>query len=178
MNTKISELLQSIFSISALLGIICISAFIVTNLNPIAISEDVTVQGPNVAGVSTSYQSLNFINTASENSTYKTQLIKTSSKVEYIANFLSGENKFQDGFLNIQNTSSNNASFQIEVQIPEPLKNIIKVSIEDEKDLIHLNNLEKRVISVDKNSERKFKIDYTFNNPINFSFEIKFKIFN
>lgn len=178
MNRHFSEILQSTFSIFAFIGIIVISATVVLNLNPVAISEDAAEVGPKVAGISTNIQSLNFINTAYESENYKTQLDSSPERVVYSASFDKFTSEFGDQFLKIQNTSPNSGGFSIVAVYPSKLSDIIQISIIDTKDVIYLKNNEARRISVDANSERSFIVNYALTQPINYSFKIDFVITN
>lgn len=178
MNHKFSEIIHSAFSIFALIGVISLSAFVVMHLNPISTVQEAAVIGPSIAGVSTSNQRLNFINIAEESSNYKTELKNIPENINYIANFDNAKAIITDGFLKIQNASENDGAFSIEALIPSALVNKVKIQIEDENDLIYLNNLESKRISVGKNSERTFRIRYSFEEQINYKFNITFKIVN
>lgn len=178
MKNKFAEILHSTFSIIALLGVIFLSSFVVVNLNPVSLRPEDNLVGPSVAGVSTSQTKLSFINTANESVGYKTGFEIIDDKRFYKAQFNKPQSSVEDNFIKIQNSTSVDGAFLIEAKLPFEVSDYIKITIRDENDTIYLNNLEKRVISLPKNSERNFSIEYKLLVPINFDFEILFEITN
>lgn len=178
MKNKFAEILHSTFSIIALMGVVFLSSFVVLNLNPVSIKPEDNIIGPRVAGVSTSQTKLTFINTAKESINYRTGIEIIDSKRFYKASFDKPQNSLTDNFLKIQNSTTLDGAFLIEAKLPYEVSDYIKITIRDENDTIYLNNLEKRLISLPKNSERNFSIEYKLLVPINFDFEILFEITN
>lgn len=178
MKGQFSEVVQSSFSIIALLGIIVVSSFVVLNLNPVALQEDPQLQGPRVAGLSTNIQSLSFINTAGESAIYRTELKAAPELVAYKATFSKADLTMKDNFIKVQNASDSTSGFSIKAIVPTNLSKIIKVSLSDSVDLIYLNDNQPKRVTLDPRSERSFQVTYSLTRPINFGFQIDFEITN
>jgi len=154
-------------------------------LNPVALSDEDSFIGPEVAGLNTSNEfPLSFINISEDNESYKTSLkLAAERSYEYTVSFNDfREEAVRNKFLKIRNTSASNATFRIEAVLPENLKDVLTIKIIDNVDQITMSKpsteIKQRTISLQPLSERTFNIEFIADTPINYSFDINFHIFD
>lgn len=181
------EIIKGSFATLGLVGIVMITAFTVSALNPRAYNPltDTEVAGPTVQGLSSDSEYIKNVNLennfSNNNEGVRTSLNKISNNEwEYIFEFKNGlAEDFASGeykFLKFLNDSDISVKYNLELESSNILGSDVDLEISKGLDTINIGVQEKVIFSTNKNTEDILRIKFNTDTSINYPFNVKFLI--
>lgn len=178
---KTLEYLESVSALLAFIGLVTISAFTVSSINPKVAgdSQVAGLQDQKVETATTPVKIETLLN--KENSELQYDIAQNSKEVIYTFNFSSLTALVESNFINLTNIDNGNANLKAKVELPQSLKQDLEIIITDEVDTIQLNSTvtgnSYKLITIAGNSSKVYKIQFIPHSNINYPITLQVKLY-